>query len=80
MFIRPVNLGAEPASAMDCRMRPVEYSPEFRLESAAVSATRFITPAAPGMPSLSMTVTNGLWSPEYEVYGSRRARSTTEPT
>ena len=80
MFIRPVNLGAEPDSAMERRMRPVEYSPEFRLDRAAVSTTRFITPAVPGTPSFSMTVTNGLWSPEYAVYGRSSASSTTEPT
>ncbi len=66
--------------AIERRMRPVEYRPEFRLERAAVRTTRFMMPAVPGMPSLSKTVTKGLWSEEYAVYGSSIASRTTEPT
>lgn len=43
--ILSVNRGAEPLTAIDRRMRPVEYSPALRLESAAVSTTKFMTDA-----------------------------------
>ena len=59
-LIRPVNLGAEPDIAIDRRMRPVEYRPELRLDIAAVSTTRFITPPAAGTPRRDSTVTKGL--------------------
>ncbi len=61
--IGAVNFGPLPLSAIDRRMRPVEYSPAFRLESAAVRTTRFITLPAPLKPILEKKVTNGLtWS------------------
>ena len=47
---RPVNFGPLPLIAIDRRMRPVEYSPAFRLDSAAVRTTRFITLPAPLRP------------------------------
>ena len=30
-------------------------------DSAAIRITKFITPVAPGMPMVCITVTNGLW-------------------
>ena len=41
-------------------MRPVEYSPAFRLDKAAVSTTTFIRSPAPWKPILEKNVTNGL--------------------
>ncbi len=78
--MRAVNFGAEPAMAIERRMRPVEYRPEFSEDIAAVSTTRFITSPAAGTPIFDRTVTNGLWSAEYTEPGSSRASSTTEPT
>ncbi|MNV59158.1 hypothetical protein D3C71_1515680 [compost metagenome] len=46
--------------ASDLSTRPVAYKPEFRLESAAVITTIFITEPIPGMPSASKNVTKGL--------------------
>ncbi len=66
--------------AIERRMRPVEYRPEFRLESAAVRTTRFITPAAYGTPIFDRTVTNGLSPATYSLKGSSTASRTTEPT
>ena len=57
LVIRAVNCGALPFIAIERRMRPVEYSPEFRLDSAAVRTTRFITPPTAGIPRLDSTVT-----------------------
>ena len=55
-----VNFGPLPLIAIDRRIRPVEYSPAFRLDSAAVSTTRFIRLPAPAKPALEKNVTNGL--------------------
>ncbi len=41
-------------------MRPVEYSPAFRLDRAAVSTTTFITSPAPWKPIVEKKVTKGL--------------------
>src|SRR3990170_5040584 len=68
--IRAVNLGALPFIAIDRRMRPVEYSPAFRLENAAVRTTMFMMSPAPANPILEKNVTNGLSPPLYDVYGS----------
>ena len=45
--IGSVNFGPLPLIAIDRRIRPVEYSPAFRLDSAAVRTTRFIRLPAP---------------------------------
>lgn len=58
--IGAVNLGPLPLIAIDRRIRPVEYSPALRLDSAAVSTTRFITLPAASIPILEKKVTNGL--------------------
>ncbi len=63
-FIFAVNRGAEPAIAMERRMRPVEYRPEFRDDMAAVRTTRFMTSPAPWTPIFDRTVTKGLSSAE----------------
>ncbi|CFR82817.1 Uncharacterised protein [Mycobacterium tuberculosis] len=55
-----MNLGALPLIAIECMTRPVEYSPAFRLDSAAVSTTMFIKSPAPWKPILEKNVTNGL--------------------
>ncbi|CNJ40338.1 Uncharacterised protein [Mycobacterium tuberculosis] len=55
-----VNFGPLPFIAIDRRIRPVEYSPAFRLDSAAVRTTRFIRLPAPWNPTLAKKVTNGL--------------------
>lgn len=49
-FSRASRSGAAPPSAMARRTRPVEYSPELRLDSAAVSTTIFMTVSTPGTP------------------------------
>ena len=41
----PVNFGALPFIAIERRMRPVEYRPALRDESAAVSTTKFMMDA-----------------------------------
>ena len=46
--------------AIERRIRPVQYRPEFRLERAAVSTTMFIMLPIYGTPSLEKNVTNGL--------------------
>ncbi len=79
-LIRAVNCGAEPLIAMERRMRPVEYRPEFRDDIAAVSTTRFITPPAAGTPMLDSTVTKGVSPAVYLFHGSSIDSSTTEPT
>ena len=58
--ISAVNFGALPFIAIDRRMRPVEYSPAFRLENAAVSTTMFMIVPAPSTPIFEKNVTNGL--------------------
>ena len=58
--ISPVNFGPLPFTDIDRRIRPVEYSPAFRLENAAVRTTRFISEPAPLKPILEKKVTNGL--------------------
>ncbi|SKY69871.1 Uncharacterised protein [Mycobacteroides abscessus subsp. abscessus] len=62
LFILPVNDGAVPLSAMERRVRPVEYRPALRLDIAAVSTTRFMIPPAAGTPIFEKKVTNGLSS------------------
>lgn len=62
-LIRAVNPGAEPFSAIDRRIRPVEYSPALRLDNAAARATKFMTDAdtapASGLPRWEKNVRNG---------------------
>ena len=58
--ILAVNLGALPFIDIDRRMRPVEYNPALRLDSAAVSTTKFMMSPAAGTPMLEKNVTNGL--------------------
>ena len=53
------NWGAEPATPMECRMRPVEYRPAFSEEAAAVITTSCIIGAVPATPILSKKVTKG---------------------
>jgi hypothetical protein len=76
----PVNFGADPAIAMERRMRPVEYRPELSEDIAAVSTTRFMMPPAAGTPMLESTVTKGLSPALYDDQGSSMDSSTTEPT
>ncbi len=57
---RPANAGAEPVWAIECRMRPVEYSPAFSEDSAAVRTTRFTNASTPSTPTWEKNVTNGL--------------------
>ena len=59
LFMRAANFGPEPATASERRVRPVEYSPAFRDDSAAVSTTTWITSPACGMPMPEKNVTNG---------------------
>src|ERR1700761_7872230 len=58
--IRAVNFGPLPLTDIDRRIRPVEYSPAFRLENAAVSTTTFIRDPAPVRPTFEKNVTNGV--------------------
>lgn len=60
VIIFAIKLGAEPPIAIERRIRPVQYRPEFRLERAAVSTTMFIMLPIYGIPSLEKNVTNGL--------------------
>lgn len=60
MDIRVAKPGALPLEAIECMMRPVEYSPAFRLDRAAVSTTTFITSPAPWKPIVEKKVTKGL--------------------
>jgi hypothetical protein len=78
--ILAVNAGALPFIAIDRRMRPVEYSPALRLDSAAVSTTKFMMSPAAGTPIDAKKVTNGLVPCLYAVYGSSSAKSTSDPT
>lgn len=55
-----MNFGAEPPIDMERKIRPVQYNPELRLESAAVSTTIFMILPMYGTPSLEKKVTNGL--------------------
>jgi hypothetical protein len=55
-----VNCGALPFIDIERRMRPVEYRPAFRLDSAAVSTTKFMMSPPTGTPMLEKNVTNGL--------------------
>ena len=55
--IRDVNFGALPFIDIDRRIRPVEYSPAFRLENAAVRTTTFMmvpAPLTPGAPDSAL--------------------------
>ncbi|SKU92476.1 Uncharacterised protein [Mycobacteroides abscessus subsp. abscessus] len=52
---------------IDRKMRPVLYRPAFRLDSAAVSTTKFMTSPAWGTPTLAKKVTNGLSPALYVV-------------
>ena len=54
-----VNFGAEPATPIEWRIRPVEYRPAFSEEAAAVITTSCIIGAVPSMPIASKKVTNG---------------------
>src|ERR1700692_1866425 len=65
--ISPVNFGPLPFTDIDRRIRPVEYSPAFRLENAAVRTTTFIMVPAPLTPILEKNVTNGLSLALYAV-------------
>ena len=53
--------------AMECTMRPVEYSPALREDSAAVMTTSCMMGAMPWIPMESKNVTNGDSSAEYAV-------------
>ena len=79
-FIFATNGGAEPPMASARSTRPVEYSPELRLESAAVRTTMFITVPIPGTPNAPKNVTKGLTPEWYAVHGMSRTKSTTDPT
>src|SRR5271169_4341987 len=78
--IRDVNFGALPFIDIDRRIRPVEYSPAFRLENAAVRTTMLMMVPAPLTPILEKNVTNGLALALYMVYGSSRPSRNSEPT
>src|SRR5258708_38766670 len=58
--IRPVNSGPLPFTDIDRKIRPVEYSPAFRLENPAGRTTTFINRPAPLKPILEEKGTNGL--------------------
>ena len=60
LFMRAANWGAEPAIAIDRRMRPVEYRPAFSEDSAAVSTTMFMIASTPSTPIEPKKVTKGL--------------------
>src|SRR5690242_16493035 len=60
LFILPANLGAEPARAIEWRIRPVEYRPALSDDSAAVSTTMFMIASTPVQPIDPKNVTNGL--------------------
>ena len=57
---RLVNFGPLPFIAIERRMRPVEYSPAFRLDSAAVSTTSSSGCPPPARRAWEKKVTNGL--------------------
>src|ERR1700743_2891233 len=77
--IRAVNFGPLPFTDIDRRIRPVEYSPAFRLENAAGRTTTFISGPAPLKPSGEKKVTNGLSPFLYMLYGSSSASKRTDP-
>src|SRR5262245_52301122 len=56
----PSEAGTKPARASENSVRDIRYRLAFALDRAALITTKFITPAAAGMPSLTSTVTNGL--------------------
>ncbi|SKW72133.1 Uncharacterised protein [Mycobacteroides abscessus subsp. massiliense] len=58
--IRDNTFGALPFIARDRRIRPVLYRPAFRLDSAAVSTTKFMASPAYGTPIREKKVTKGL--------------------
>ena len=80
LVIFAVNFGALPFIDIDRRMRPVEYSPALRLDSAAVSTTKFMMSPAAGTPMVAKNVTNGLVPCLYAVYGSNSANRISDPT
>src|SRR4029077_15363716 len=57
---RPSTAGAYPPRASENNIRAVRYRLQLTLESAAVSTTKFMIPAAAGIPADSKTRTNGL--------------------
>src|ERR1700719_2891094 len=57
---RPSTGGAYPPRASENNIRAVRYKLQLTLESAAVSPTKFMIPAAAGIPADSKTRTNGL--------------------
>ena len=59
--------------------RPVEYSPAFRLDRAAMISTIWIAVLIQVRPSRSKTVTNGLVPDLYSVVGSIETSSRIEP-
>ena len=59
--------------------RPVEYSPEFRLDIAATINTAWMMSAIHPSPSRPNTVTNGLVPDLYSVVGSIDTSSRIDP-
>src|ERR671934_934710 len=58
-LIDSIRAGASRRAASTNSMRDAVYRPEFRHDSTAVSTTKFMMFAAPGMPILSMAETYG---------------------
>lgn len=56
------NFGASPFCASENNMRELVYKPEFKQESKAMRITIFMIRAAEGIPIISSTATNGLFS------------------
>jgi len=78
-LILSVNCGACLLMPRLRSTRPVEYSPEFRLDIAATISTAWIRPAIQPRPSRPNTVTNGLVPDLYSVVGSIETSSRIEP-
>ena len=57
------------------RTRPVEYSPEFRLDIAATMRIAWIAAPIQSRPIRSKTVTNGLMPDLYSLVGSMQTTS-----
>ncbi len=72
--------GACRRSARSRSIRPVEYMPELQEDSAAVSTTKLMMPAAAGMPTLPNAATNGLTPGSNSDHGTSDRMISRAPT
>ena len=73
------SFGASPFCASENNMRELVYNPEFKQDSNAMRITIFMIRAAEGIPSISSTATNGLFSKEAEFHGNSVTRMAMDP-